>query len=105
MKPDRDLRAAAIGLMATVAAVGIVRGLMPGPAEATLAAPSPSPVLVRPQTSSADPAEPPGTLYLNSRGQAQPATPATDRDGYPVRPGIDPARGRPRSGAALQPRE
>src|SRR5687767_8858199 len=74
MKPDRDLRAAAIALMATVAAVGIARGLMPGPVEASPAAAA-GPVLVRPQMTSGDLPEPAGTLHLNARSSLAGAAP------------------------------
>lgn len=97
MKPDRDLRAAAIGLMATVATVGIVRGLMTRPAEATLV--TPPGALVRPQNSSGDPAEPAGTMHLNTRGRAQPA-PATP----PAWPGNQPQHESSRKGPAPEPR-
>ena len=97
MKPDRDLRAAAIALMGTVAAVGVVRGLMPRPAEAAPA------VLVRPQSTSGDPAEPPGTLHLNSRGRPA-APPAGDPARWPAWPGIDPAAEPVKSAAATDPR-
>lgn len=87
MKPRHERRAAALSLMAAVAAVGLVRGLLPISAEA---APAPAPVLVRPQTSSGDPMPPADALFLDA---PSPGSAGRDRPARLSRPVSEEGRG------------
>jgi hypothetical protein len=87
MKANRDLRSAAIVLMATVAAVGVIRGLVPRSVDATTPPAPASAVLAHPQTSSGEKPDSDGTLHLNTRGGPA-AMPAAEHEPWPNdRPG------------------